>query len=99
VPTPLITYPFRLSAGSVVVAEQGTDLQLASEIAAAVVTSPDERVLVPAFGIADPAFVGFDVEALRLHIALFGPPVAVEDVQIKFLDATTQDVVVLFSSE
>lgn len=94
---PLIAYPFRLSpSGSVVTVEEGTDEQYAQELAVAVLTRTGERPLVPDFGIDDPVFIGFDAEALRLHIDLFGPPVDVNDVAIRYVDATTQSVVIEF---
>jgi len=94
---PLIAYPFRLSpSGSVVTVEEGTDEQYAHELAVAVLTRTGERPLVPDFGIADPVFVGFDAEALRLHIDLFGPPVEIAGVTVKVADMSTQSVVVEF---
>ncbi len=97
--TPLISYPFRLSrAGSVVTVPEGSDEQLAEELAVAVLTEQGERELVPTFGIADPAFVGFELDALRLHVELFGPPVDLEDVEVRFLTDTSQDVLINFSS-
>lgn len=95
----LIAYPFRLSpAGSVASVEEGSDAQLAQELAVAVLTRPGERVLAPEFGIDDPAFVGFDDQALRLHVALFGPPVEVDSVEVGFANDHTQDVVVRFTN-
>lgn len=97
---PLISYPFRLSAaGAVTVVEEGSDPQLAEELAVAVMTAPGERPLVPEFGVADSAFVGFDAEALRLHVQTFGPPVDVSDVSVRFLNDAHQDVVVYFSTD
>lgn len=97
--TPLIAYPFRLApTGAVAVVEEGTDEQLAMELAAAVLTRPGERELAPLFGIADPVFAGFEPDALRLHVDLFGPPVSVDEVSLQFRDARTQDVVVYFSA-
>lgn len=99
VATPLLSYPFRLAAaGSVATVEEGSDLQLAQELAVAVLTRPGERVLVPEFGIADPTFVGFDDDALRLHIDLFGPPVDIDDVEVRYVNDRTQDVVVRFQT-
>lgn len=97
--TPLIAYPFRVTPGGVVATvEQGTDVQLAQELAVAVSTRPGERPLVPDFGVADPVFTGFDYDALQLHVELFGPPVELEGVEVTVLDDRTQDVVVEFSS-
>lgn len=95
--TPLIAYPFRLSAaGDVVTVEEGTDEQHAQEIAVGVLTRRGERPLVPDFGIADPVFVGFDEEALLLQIDLFGPPVEVTAVEVTAVNDRTQSVVVEF---
>jgi hypothetical protein len=94
---PLIAYPFRLSpSGSVVTVEEGTDEQHAHELAVAVLTRTGERPLVPDFGTADPVFVGFDNEALRLHVDLFGPPVDITAVAVTFVDDSTQSVVIEF---
>lgn len=94
---PLIAYPFRLSAsGNVVTVEEGTDEQLAQELAVGVLTRAGERPLVPDFGIADPTFMGFDEEAMLLHVDLFGPPVTVARVEVRWTDEQTQSVVVEF---
>lgn len=98
--TSLIAYPFRIDpTGSVATVEEGSDLQYAHELAVAVLSRPGERVLVPDFGIADPTFVGFDEDALRLHIDMFGPPVNIDRVEVQYVDDHTQDVVVHFTSE
>lgn len=95
--TPLIAYPFRLSAsGDVVTVEEGTDEQYAQEIAVGVLTRRGERPLAPDFGIADPVFVGFDEEALLLQIDLFGPPVDITSVEVTPVNDRTQSVVVEF---
>lgn len=97
--TSLIAYPFRLDpSGSVATVLEGSDEQYAQELAVAVLTRPEERVLCPDFGVSDPVFRGFDDDALRLHIDLFGPPVDLDDVSVQFLDDTHEDVVVSFTS-
>lgn len=97
--TPLIAYPFRLSAsGAVATTEQGTDAQLAEELAVAMLTRTGERELVPDFGLDDPVFAGFDEDALRLHIELFGPPVTIQSVHAEYVSDTVQDVVIEFAN-
>lgn len=97
---PLLSYPFRLAAGgSVATIDDGRDQQLAEELVVAVLTKRGERPLVPDFGVADPAFAGFDVDALRLHVGTYGPDVEVTDVDVQFIDDHTQDVVIYFASE
>lgn len=97
--TPLISYPFRVAPdGSVETVDDGSDEHFAQELAVAVLTRPGERPLVPDFGVADPTFAGFDSEALALHVDLFGPPVTIDGVRVRFVNEHTQDVVVEFSS-
>lgn len=97
--TPLISYPFRLSAaGAVATSEQGTDAQLSEELAVAMLTRTGERELVPDFGLDDPVFAGFDEDALRLHIEMFGPPVQIRSVGVEYLSDTVQDVVIEFGN-
>lgn len=77
----LISYPFRLdNKGSVQTTEDGEDYY-AEELAMLVKTSPGERSLVPDFGIADPTFNMFDQAELLSQIAIFGPPVIIQDVK------------------
>lgn len=96
----LIAYPFGFTRqGTVAAVPEGSDEALMQELAVAVLTRVGERILVPAFGAADPTFVGFESDALRLHVGLFGPPVTIEDVTIVARTDTSQDVVVAFSTE
>lgn len=78
--------------------DEGTDEQLSQELAIAMLTRTGERVLVPEFGLDDPAFRGFDEEALRLHVDLFGPPVQIQRVRAEYVSEVQQDVVVEFAS-
>lgn len=96
----LISYPFRISpTGDVVTAVEDSDAQLAGELAVAILTRPEERPYCDGFGVADPLFRGFDLEALRLHVSLFGPPVDVDALSIEYVSDTTQEVVVTFTNE
>lgn len=71
-------FPFRLGpGGSVAVVEQDSDRDVENGIAVATLTRPGERPLVPTFGIADPAFVGWEAPALARHLLDFGPAVDV----------------------
>jgi len=76
-----LSFPFRLTrTGAFATVEQGSDDHVTELIAAAVLTRPGERHLVPTFGIDDPAFVGWERLKLVLHLADFGPEVVIEDV-------------------
>lgn len=76
-------FPFRLGPdGSIAVAVQDSDRDLENLIVVAVLTRPGERTQAPTFGIADPAFVGWERPALQRHLLDFGPTVDVTDVAI-----------------
>ncbi|MGH3986687.1 MAG: hypothetical protein ACRDTZ_05140 [Pseudonocardiaceae bacterium] len=75
--------PFRLgSDGAVFTVEQGSDRDTENLIAAAVLTRPGEREQVPTFGVADPAFTGWETTALGRHLLDFGPEVDITDLAI-----------------
>lgn len=62
------------------VVDQDSDRDIESGIAVAVLTRPGERVMVPTFGISDPAFAGWEAPALNRHLLDFGPYVDVTSV-------------------
>lgn len=98
-PTPLLSYPFRLAlSGDAATVEAESDAQLAEELAVAVLTRPEEREYLEGFGVADPVFAGFDLDALRLHVSLHGPDVDVDALSIDFVNDSTQEVTVTFSN-
>lgn len=77
----MISFPFRLGpTGSVATVEQGSDTEIEEEIAVAMLTRPGERIQVPSFGVADPAFSGFVVGALQRQLIDFGPDVTITQV-------------------
>lgn len=74
-------FPFGLGpGGSVAVVDQDSDKDIENLIAAALYTRPGERIQAPTFGIADPAFVGWEAPALNRHLLDFGPHVNVTSV-------------------
>lgn len=77
----VISFPFRLDGtGSVATVEQDSDVEVEEQIALAVLTKTGERIQVPTFGIADPAFSGFQAGALQRHLLDFGPNVTIQTV-------------------
>lgn len=95
----LIAHPFRVAVnGSLAKVEDGTDEANGQQIAVLVMTQPGERPLVPMFGVADPAFGMFDEAALKAQIDMFGPDVSIEDVQTAFVNDTSEDVTIVFST-
>jgi hypothetical protein len=80
---PVWDFPFRLGpGGSVAVVEQDSDRDIENCLAAAIYTRPGERIQAPSFGIADPAFVGWEAPALARHVLDFGPTVDVTSVVV-----------------
>lgn len=78
----LLSFPFRLDlTGAIASVEQGSDVWVEECIAEAMLTRPGERIQVPAFGVNDPAFVGFQVGSLQRHLIDFGPPVTITEVK------------------
>ena len=97
--TPLLSHPFRLAAnGRVFTRDQSDDAYKAERLALLCTTEPGERVLVPGYGISDPAFAGFDENMLRTQVDLFGPYVVIESVSIKNRTDSLQDIEVIFNT-
>jgi hypothetical protein len=79
----VISFPFRLDGtGAVATVEQDSDAEVEEQIALAALTRTGERIQVPTFGIADPAFSGFQAGALQRHLLDFGPNVAIQSVTV-----------------
>ena len=80
-PADLISFPMRLDpTGAIATVEQNSDPDIEQQIALALLVVPGERIQVPLFGCADPAFSGFELTSLRRHLATFGPEVEVVQV-------------------
>lgn len=83
----LISFPFAIDAtGSIGNVEQDSDAEVEQQLAVAMLTRPGERITVPTFGTADPAFAGFALAALQRHCMDFGPDVVVTATETKLLD-------------
>lgn len=95
--TPLISHPFRLTAGgSVATHEDGTEEYYAERLALLILTKPGERVLVPSFGLRDPTFDEVDDAMLAAQIELFGPPVTIASIGARPINDVIQEVIVEF---
>lgn len=93
----LLAHPFRIGpAGVAATVTDGTDEAYAEELARLIATRRGERPMVPAYGIAEPAFDELDVTALNAVLGLFGPPVTVTDVDVDYPDDRTARLVVTF---
>lgn len=83
----MFSFPFRLGRdGSIATVEQNSDVEIEEALAVAMLTHPGERIQVPTFGVADPAFSGFEVGALQRHCLDFGPDVEITAVDVRRLD-------------
>lgn len=79
----VISFPFRLDLnGSVATVQQDSDTEIEEQIALAMLTRTGERIQVPTFGVADPAFVGFAAGNLQRHLDDFGPRVDITTVEV-----------------
>ena len=89
----VISFPFGLDAtGAIASVEQNSDAEVDQQLAVAMLTRPGERITVPTFGTADPAFAGFQLAALQRHCLDFGPDVTVTAVDTKLLDGDREHV-------
>ena len=89
----LISFPMALDAtGSIASVEQDSDAEVEQQLAVAMLTRPGERITVPTFGTADPAFAGFQLAALQRHCLDFGPDVTVTAAETKLLDGDREHV-------
>jgi hypothetical protein len=94
----MLAFPFRLQTdGTVAKVEQGSPQGLSEHVLHLVATRPGERVLVPGFGLEDPAFVGFSAGDLVAQVAIYGPPVTITNVTAAPAGQHTQRVEVLFN--
>lgn len=95
----VISFPFRLGpTGSVATVEQGSDQEINEEIAVGMLTRPGERIQVPTFGVADPAFEGFILGALQRQLNDFGPDVTVTEVSSSAMVDGRQQVTINWSA-
>lgn len=94
----LIAFPFQLDpTGSVATVEQDSDAEIDQQIALAMLTRPGERIQVPTFGVADPAFARFEVGALQRHCDDFGPEVDITTVSTNRAFEDREEVVINWS--
>ncbi len=93
----LISHPFRIGPGGTVVGVyQGSDEHVAEQIGMLLSTHPEERVMVPGFGVQDPAFGELSLGELDQQVQAFQIPATVVGIETKFVSDTHQDVIVHF---
>jgi hypothetical protein len=90
-----MSFPFRLDVtGAVATVEQDSDAWIEECIAVGMLTRPGERIQVPSFGVADPAFAAFQVGALQRHLIDFGPTITITEVTVDELTEGRERVVI-----
>ena len=94
----VLSHPFRLDpTGSAATVLDGSTDANVEAIAVLAMTRKGERVLVPGFGITDPAYAEVDVAELNTGLATYGPEdVTVVDVTIDYPNDTTAAVRIEF---
>jgi hypothetical protein len=93
----LLSFPLRLSAGGyMATVEDDTDDAYIDQLVAMCLTRPEERPMVPGFGINDPTFDSIDAASIAIQVEMFGPPVSITDVQVVATSDTAQEVTVFF---
>lgn len=93
----LLSFPFRRNNKGEVITKDDTSSEYCAERLSVILgTQPGERVMVPDFGVNDPAFEGFTEQALRLQVSRFGLPVEIGDVKRTFINDAQERVIVQF---
>lgn len=94
----LLSHPFRLTAGGrLATVLDGSDDATAEAVAGVVMTRRGERVLVPDFGISDPAYAGVDAAQVNGVLEQYGPAVRVTDVDTSYPTDTTARTVLTYA--
>lgn len=90
-----LSYPLRIARnGAFAAVDQDSDAGDVEAVTCTILTRRGERALRPGFGILDPTFDGFEPADLAAQIALWGPPVEIDDITVTPVDDTIQHVAV-----
>lgn len=94
----VLAHPFRLDpTGSAATVLDGAEDANTQAVAILAMTRKGERVLVPTFGISDPAYAEVDVAELNAGLATFGPAgVTVTGITIDYPDVRTATVAITY---
>jgi len=96
----VFSHPFRLTAnGSLATVEQNSTQAIAEQIAMLILTEQGERVMLPNFGITNPAFGEVDSTEIALQVALYGPSVSIGSVNAYYQDDSVLTVNVEFNDD
>lgn len=94
----ILSHPFRLSAnGTAATVDQGSDQANAEQVAVLCSTIQGERIVLPAFGVPDPAFAGITPGVIAAQVAKWGPTVTIRSVTANPVTDSDTDVTVSFA--
>jgi hypothetical protein len=80
---PRLSYPPRIATnGAFATVEQNSDAADVEAVACIALTRRGERELRPGFGLTDPTFAGIEPAELDAQVALWGPPVEIDDITV-----------------
>lgn len=88
--TRLLAHPMRLVGTAMATVDPDQADGLSQEVAVLALTQPGERVMMPNFGVPDPAFLTVDTAAINAQLMLHGPAVKVAGVTSQVVDGLTQ---------
>lgn len=95
--TKLLSFPFRIDkTGEAVTLDDESLAYCAERLSIILGTRPGERVMVPEFGINDPAFEGFATQALTVQVAQYGLPVEIGQVKRSYINDAQENVIIEF---
>ena len=95
--TQLLSFPFRVNNSGYAATEDDESLVYCAErLSIFVGTRPGERAMIPEFGINDPAFEGFTLQALTLQVTQFGLPVEIISAKRTYISDEQENVTIAF---
>ena len=95
--TQLLSFPFRIDKNGRAVTEDDESIVYCAErLSVLIGTRPGERVMVPEFGINDPAFEGFTAQALTLQVTRYGLPVEIMSAKRSYVNDAQENVTIAF---
>lgn len=93
----LLSFPFRQNAKGEIITKDDTQAEYCAERLTIILgTRPGERVMVPDFGVNDPAFEGFTEQTLRIQVSRYGLPVEIDSVRKSYISDEQESVVINF---
>lgn len=97
----ILSFPFRLTPqGYAATVDPGSDSEVDEALAVLALTVTGERVMLPEFGVPDPAFVGLSLSDIVSGVENFGPAgVRIESVTTEPISDTVARTVVNWSRE